>query len=68
MFSVGEKALYTRFVWATEEEETEQVTVIRVVDADNVFIENSRGTIRRSVKSTELTKIKPRPSPFGNII
>jgi hypothetical protein len=67
MFSVGEKAIYTRFVWATEENETEQVRVTHVVDENSVYIENTRKTIKRAVRVTELTKI-PRPTPFGTII
>ena len=73
MFSVGEKANYTRFVWATEEDETEQVKVTHLVGKDSVYIENARGTIKRVVNVTDLTKIQEevdesRPTPFGNII
>ena len=68
MFSVGEKANYTRFVWATEEDEIEKVNVIKIISEDSVYIENAKGTLKRVVNISDLTKLAPRPSPFGNII
>ena len=67
MFSVGEKVNYTRYVWSSDSDETDVVTVVKIVDEDTVFIDNSSGTLKRTVKMSELSKL-PRPTPFGNII
>jgi hypothetical protein len=69
MFAVGEKVNYTRFVWSSESDETDVVTIIKIIDEDTVYIANSSGTQKRSVKMNELSKIdKERPTPFGSII
>lgn len=69
MFAVGEKVNYTRFVWSSESDETDVVTIVKILDEDTVCIDNSSGTLKRSVKVNELSKLdKERPTPFGSII
>lgn len=70
MFKEGEIVIYTYFSWADEDTVREKVRVIQVLeDGNKYYIENSAGTVKRTVRSEELSSInKSNPSPFGQII
>ena len=66
MFVEGERVLYSRFVWASETMETEQVVITKILDDGTFQIQNVQGTIKRIAR---LNEIKKNPSgPFGEII
>ena len=69
MFTAGEKALYEHFDWASEDTDTVKVTVVKILGDKKYFIENSAGTVKRTVLEHELKKIdSPCKGPFGPII
>ena len=67
MFKEGEKVKYTRFIWATETDETDIVTIVSIVNENTVFIDNPSGTLKRKVCMCELNSLD-KPTPFGSII
>lgn len=66
MFVVGEKVLYDHYIWGDDKTVQEIVTVINVISETDLWIENSKGTIRRLVKTSEIKKVPV--GPFGVII
>lgn len=66
MFAEGEKAMYEHFDWASEDTDTIKVTIVKVLGDKKYFIENSAGTVKRTVLEHELKKIQG--GPFGPII
>lgn len=66
MFKEGDTATYVHFSWADEETIREKVRIVHVIDnGEKYYIENTAGTIRRTVRAEEL---ESKQSPFGQII